>query len=182
MWDTSIPKIHLAMGLDSLDGLREYALPDQYGWRFFRPGDEAHWARIETSAGEFDCEEDGLARFRREFSAEEKLGKRMIFLTDAGKPFATATAWSCDDGRGQLHYVAIDAAHQGRKLCRPLVCLALKRMLELGHSTAMLTTQTWSWVGIRVYHHFGFHPIPYRENDEEGWKLVSQKIGINFEM
>ena len=182
MWDTSIPKIHLAMHLDSLNALREHVLPEKYGWRFFEPGDGMHWARIETSAGEFACEADALARFRREFFTDDGLEERMIFLTESGVPFATATAWMDSAEQGHLHYVAIDDAHQGQGLCRPLVYIALKRMAELGHSCAHLTTQTYSWAAIKVYHDFGFHPVPFHEDDEAGWKLVSQKTCIPFEL
>ena len=180
MWDASLPKIGLAMRLDSLKNLPEHPLPEGIGWRFYAPGDELHWARIEVSAGEFSCLEDGLARFRREFPTDAGLRKRMIFLTDGGMPFATATAWHEADGSGHLHYVAVDEAHQGRGLARPLVALALKRMRELGHTRARLTTQTMSWVAIRLYHEFGFRPAPRTERDNEGWALVSEKAGVEF--
>ena len=67
MWDTSVEKVHLAMELDSLENLPQHPLPQRYGWRFYQPGDEIHWARIETSAGEFSQIEGGLRRFERDF-------------------------------------------------------------------------------------------------------------------
>ena len=182
MWDASLPKIGLAMALDSLENIPEYSLPEGISWRFFESGDAAHWARIESSAGEFACTADGLARFHREFPAAEVLPERMIFLTDGGVPCATATAWYEADGTGHLHFVAVDAAHQGRGLARPLVALALRRMRELGHTRARLTTQTMSWVAIRLYHEFGFRPAPRTERDAEGWAMVSEKAGIRFSL
>ena len=109
MWDTSVEKVHLFMELNSLENLPQHPLPQRYGWRFYRPGDELHWARIETSAGEFSRIEDGLRRFERDFPDREPLPERMMFLTDGGVPFATVTAWFEPDGAGLLHYVAIDA-------------------------------------------------------------------------
>lgn len=106
----------------------------------------------------------------------------MLFLTDGGAPFATATAWEAEAGVGQVHYVAIDAAHQGRGLSRPLTALALRRLRDLGYGRAMLTTQTWSWVAIGVYREFGFRPIPFGEDDAAGWRIVSEKTGIPFEL
>ena len=182
MWDASVPMIELAMEAPALTHLPECPLPAPYRWRGFQPGDEVHWARIEASALEFSAPADGLARFRREFPDGAELGGRMLFLTDGGAPFATATAWRAADGRGHLHYVAIDAEHQGRGLCRPLVYLALKRMAELGHARAFLTTQTASWVAIRVYWEFGFRPIPLSGRDREGWEIVSQKTGIDMKL
>lgn len=182
MWDLSIPMIDLAMEAKTLSHLPAFPLPAEYGWRFFRPGDEWNWARIEVSAGEFERIEDGLARFRREFPTDDGLEARMLFLTDGGAPFATATAWYEPDGCGHLHYVAVDAAHQGRGLSRPLIGLALRRMAELGHTRARLTTQTASWLAIRLYREFGFRPEPCSDRDAEGWALVARKAGVPFEL
>lgn len=182
MWDDSVEKIHLAMALDDLRHVREYPLPERFGARFYRSGDEAHWARIEVSAGEAQDEETMLKKFRRDFGDTGELARRMIFLTDGGVPFATATAWLESAELGHLHYVAVDAAHQGLGLSKPLVSMALRRMAELGHSRAMLTTQTQSWVGIKCYHGFGFRPMAFfRDEDEEkGWRIVAEKSGVEL--
>ena len=108
----------------------------------------------------------------------------MIFLTDHGVPFATATAWFGEDGEdpaeGRLHWVGMDAAHQGRGLSKPLVSLAMHRLQTLGYTSAYLTTQTASWVAIKVYHRFGFRPDVRTEKEIEGWQIVSEKTGIDF--
>ena len=180
MWDTSVEMIELTMERENLENLPVHLLPEKYGWRFYRPGDALHWARIETSAGEFSQVEAGLRRFERDFPDQAALPERMLFLTDKGLPFATATAWYEKDGAGLLHYVAIDAAHQGQGLSRPLTALALNRLRELGHRRARLGTQTWSWVAIRVYHEFGFHPLVCEKRERRGWSIVADKTGIDF--
>ena len=180
MWDTSVEKVHLRMELDSLEQLPRHPLPERYGFRFYRPGDEIHWARIETSAGEFSRIEDGLRRFERDFPDKQPLPERMMFLTDGGVPFATVTAWFEPDGAGLLHYVAIDAAHQGQGLSRALSGLGMNRLRALGHRSARLDTQTYSWVAIKVYHEFGFRPVIHGEDERRGWRIVSEKTGIDF--
>ena len=179
MWDTTVPMISLAMRAASLEDLPVFALPSHCGWRFYQPGDERHWARIETSAGEFDRPEAALEGFSRAFSGG-KLEERMLFLTDGGEPFATATAWHDHGAQGRLHWVGVDAAHQGMGLSKPLVSLALQRLREVGYRSAMLTTQTASWVAIKVYHRFGFRPLLRKGCEAEGWKIVSDKTGIDF--
>ena len=179
MWDTTVPMIALAMRAASLEALPAFALPERYGWRFYQPGDEREWARIETSAGEFPCREAGLLRFRQAF-AGGALQERMLFLTDDGIPFATATAWHESAAEGRLHWVSVDAAHQGRGLSRVIVHLAMQRLRELGYSSAVLSTQTASWVAIKVYHRFGFRPLLRNRCEAEGWKIVSDKTGIDF--
>ena len=178
MWDTTVPMISLAMRAASLEELPIFALP-RCGWRFYQPGDERHWARIETSAGEFDRPEAALEGFSRAFSGG-KLEERMLFLTDDGIPFATATAWHESAAEGRLHWVSVDAAHQGRGLSRVIVHLAMQRLRELGYSSAVLSTQTASWVAIKVYHQFGFRPLLRKDGELEGWKIVSEKTGIDF--
>ena len=180
MWDTSVAKVHLKMELNGLENLPQHPLPEQYGWRFYQPGDELHWARIETSAGEFSQIEGGLRRFERDFPDREPLPERMLFLTDKGVPFATVTAWFEPDGAGLLHYVAIAAAHQGQGLSRALTGLGMNRLRALGHRSARLDTQTYSWVAIRVYREFGFRPVIHGEDDKRGWRIVSEKTGIDF--
>ena len=140
MWDSSVPVIELVMRAPSLEDMPQYELPEGYGWRFYRPGDEEIWAQIETSAGEFEDPADGVKAFDRYSPDREALKERMIFLTDGGVPFATATAWFGEGEEGRLHWVSVDAAHQGRGLSKPLVSLAMHRMRALGHSSAYLTT------------------------------------------
>ena len=184
MWDLSVENIGLKMRAKPLRPADGFALSEKYDWRFYRPGDEHVWAEIETSAGEFRTPEEGLLAFQRYFPSEEELRRRMIFLTDGGRPFATATAWFGGEGEpeqmGHLHWVSVDAAHQGLGLSKALVSLAMHRMRALGHRRAYLTTQTASWVAIKVYHRFGFRPEIASERELEGWKIVSEKTGIDF--
>ena len=183
MMDRSVPWIGLAMRLDDLEAAPRFSLPPQYGIKWFEAGDERIWAEIERSAGEFDNTADAFKKFRKYFPTDEALDARMLFLTDGGVPFATATAWHADDSEeGRLHWVGIDAAHQGRGLSRPLTSLALERMKALGHRSAYLTTQTASWVAIKVYHEFGFRPMLRDPAEREGWRLVSDLTGIDMEV
>ena len=64
MWDHSVKHISLAMRADSLENLPEFALPAEYGWRYYRPGDIQRWSEIEFSAEEWPNVERGSAIFR----------------------------------------------------------------------------------------------------------------------
>lgn len=181
MWDTSVPMIGLMMAIDNLDNLPVYPLPERYGWRYFRPGDEKIWVEIEKSAGEFQTFERGMEKFRKYYPEDEPLKDRMIFLTDNGTPFSTATAWfGEEEGQGHLHWVSVDEAHQGQGLSKCVVSLAMQRLKEIGYTHAYLTTQTASWVAIRLYAKFGFHPVLRAESEREGWQIVSDKAGMDF--
>ena len=182
MYDRSVPNISLVMRAKDLNDLPVFALPEEYSFRYFQPGDEWKWAEIETSAGEFPNPERGMIGFRRYYPTDEALDKRMIFLTDQGVPFATATAWYGDENpeEGRLHWVSVDNAHQGKGLSKALVSLTMHRMRDLGHVSAYLTTQTASWVAIKVYYKFGFRPVITSLEEVRGWEIVSEKTGFDF--
>ena len=179
MWDTTVPMIALAMRAASLEALPAFALPERYGWRFYQPGDEREWARIETSAGEFPCREAGLLRFRQAF-AGGALQERMLFLTDDGIPFATATAWHEKRGGG--------TAALGERRRRASGPGAFQ-----GHRPSGDAKASRAWLFLRGAEHadrqlgghqglppFGFRPLLRKDGELEGWKIVSEKTGIDF--
>ena len=97
MLDKSIPYKEITMRLpaEKLILLDEPILPEGYAFRLYQPGDERHWARIETSVLEFSSEEEAMTYFQKEFLPfVEELKRRCVFVTDPhGLPVATATAW-----------------------------------------------------------------------------------------
>ncbi|WP_409342950.1 GNAT family N-acetyltransferase [Paenibacillus sp. MBLB4367] len=161
---------------------RVYSLPEGYRLRLFQPGDETHWARIETAAGEFAEERAALQHFGGEFGAYSRdMQERCLFLENAeGTPVGTTTAWYksfAGESFGRLHWVGIVPEEQGRKLAKPLVAAALE-LLALRHRKAMLTTQTPSWKAIGMYLDFGFVPLLDAANhDAAAWRWLEEKLG-----
>ena len=76
--------------------------------------------------------------------------------------------------------MCIDEAHKNQGLSRVLIELALYRCHELGCKYAYLLTNTPNWVAIRMYHRYGFRAEPRSDRDLVGWKIVSEKTGIDF--
>jgi len=157
------------------------ALPEGFYFRYFKEGDQAAWAHIESNAGEFKDEAAAMQRFEDEFGKYiEDLKERCIFLCheEAG-PIGTAMAWYNLDFNGEeygrLHWVGIHPDFQGRKLARPLVAKAVERLKEF-HDKAYLTTQTTSWKAIKIYLDFGFTPLITTSNCTEAWKLLAEKL------
>ena len=160
-----------------------YALPAGYSFRMYHDGMERHWARIESSVGEFPNEDSALAYFEREFLIDrESLYRRMIFVCDgSGTPVGTITAWYGDlfgDRRGKLHWFAVTPSEQNKGLGRPLLtkCMQIFDEQEAG-TRAYLGLQTWSYRAARLYLQFGF--TPYFGSCPEGWVYATEDFERN---
>lgn len=178
MWDKTIKYHDLVMEIPTLEHIPELPLPPGYSLRYYQPGDERHWARIERGAEEFTNNADAYRAFEKYYGDRRlELPGRMMFLLDNnGLPVGTLTAWN-DGARGQLHWVGIATGHQGQGLARPMCAAALRRMRELGHTDAYLTTQTPSWVAVKVYLQLGFLPAaPDQSGFMEGWNVIREKL------
>ena len=141
---------------------KEPALPEGYRFRFFKKGDEYHWARIETSVLEFENEEKAYEYFSRDYLYRlPELEKRCIFvLNPEDLPIATANAWYANSEVGyqaSLHWVGVCPDYQGLGIGRSIVekVLALFAAWE-PEEKIWLHTQTWSHVAMRLYINLGF--------------------------
>ena len=182
MYDRSLEYVHLSMCLEGLDNIMTCPVPGGFSIRRSRAGDEKHWARIETTAGEFGGEAEALKGFEKYYGADKLLlPERMYFITDeTGIPAATASAWF--NGRdGALHWVAVREDMQGKGLSKPIVSAALLRLRDLGYTRVTLSTQPPSWVAVKVYLEFGFRPVrPAAQKEYNGWVQVFSKLGTDF--
>jgi ribosomal protein S18 acetylase RimI-like enzyme len=161
--DKSLPYFSVIMKRRANAPIPNYELPPGYSFRSFCPGDQAVWADIETSVGEFSTPEDALHYFQSAYLATdaESLGARLVFACDShGKPVGTATSWWNDtNGRRNpaLHWLAVRSEHQGMGLGKALVSESLRRLVQLeGHGDVFLHSQTWSHRAIAIYLKAGF--------------------------
>jgi ribosomal protein S18 acetylase RimI-like enzyme len=198
-------RISLVMVRPDLWDLPRFDLPEGYWIRTFRIGDEWSWARIEAAAAEFDRPGRARDHFAREFGDHlTEVSRRCHFLLNRqGEFIGTATAWfGTPPGRashrvdlaprgggrssgpptmghepvGRLHWVAISPESQGRGLAKPLVSAAMSRMAQF-HRSAYLTTQTTSFVAIKVYLDFGFVPHIVTTLHRRGWRMMAETLG-----
>ena len=163
------------MERDDLKEIAHYELPKGYRFAYYQPGDEDSWIAIEISAKELKDYAQGREVWQKYYGGlEETLLGRMLFIeNEQGEKIATATAYNGPDGVGQVHWVAVRREDQGKGLARPLISRTLERLAQLGHESAMLTTQTTTWVACRLYLNFGFHPAHSCLQEEmEGWRIL----------
>lgn len=151
MLDKSIPYKSLIMRREPAPLPPEPALPAGFSLRRYRPGDEVHWARIETSVAEFDDEGAARAYFAERFLPRQNLLRERCCFVCApdGLPVATATAWE-EAGERLLHWVSTAPAFQRRGLARAVVLHAL-HSYPPAPQPVWLGTQTWSHDAILLY-------------------------------
>ena len=164
MLDKSVPYQDICM--IKLDGaLSAPVLPEGYSFRLYEAGDEKHWATIETSVDEFESTDHALAYFDREFAPNAaEMKRRCTFVCDpAGLPAATATAWwsvAGDKRFGLIHWVAVTPRCQGLGLGKAVTQRAMQLLAQCeSDRPAMLHTQTWSHIAVRMYHALGFRMV-----------------------
>jgi len=162
--DKSIPYKHVFMKAspESVAAVAHGTLPAGYRFKMFEEGDAKHWARIETSVGEFQSEEAALAYFANEFGPyPEKMAQRSVFVVNPdGLPVATTTAWTHlrkVGDRATVHWVSALPSEQGKGLGEAVVreVLTIFSALHPGEEV-WLHTQTWSHRAMCLYHKLGF--------------------------
>ena len=189
MLDKSVPYAGLYMHRAPGSRIPENQLPDGYRFSLYNDGDEASWAKIETSVLEFDSEFAALLHFNEKFKPYAfELYKRCLFIErENGEKIATATAWWDKAGgrrRPWLKWVAVIPRCQGLGLGKALVSKATKLMAELeGDVGFYLHTQTWSYKAVNIYLAHGYQPTNEkalykdRENDYKKAMKILRRIG-----
>ncbi|MGH7143009.1 MAG: GNAT family N-acetyltransferase [Planctomycetota bacterium] len=176
--------VRVTMLRESAQPTLQFDLPPEYRFRPFRSGDETTWTAIQRAAEPFLTIDDKL--FGEQFGAHpEALPERMLFVESAadGAAIGTITAWwkpGWRDGRewGQIHWVAIMPAHQGKGLSKPMMTRAMNLLLKY-HVRAMLSTSTGRLYAIKVYLDFGFVPAPEdlaQPETRAAWQAVSRNL------
>ena len=142
MLDKSLPYKSIIMRMEAAVAERLAPPAPAAGYRIrpFVPGDERHWARIETSVGEFSEEAAARAYFERVYLPEAAL-RCLFVVTERDEPVATATTWTEEEAslrQLQLQWVAVEPAHQGRGLGRAIATAAVRRAVRLAPGEAIL--------------------------------------------
>lgn len=168
--------LRLDMVRPNLDGLPETKLPQGYSFRWFKPGDAAHWLHIHRDADPFYdiCPE----LFTRQFGVDfKRLAERQVFLQDEiGRVIGTATAWPAEAVHGadcgRVFWLAVMRQFQGRGLGRALLATICQRIRELGYARASVVTSTGRLPAVSLYLSFGFEPETRTEADRNVWEKV----------
>ena len=178
--------VYIRMERADLRAIPQFAVPDGFQIRWYRPGDESNWLAIHEQAEEYA--DISLDVYQRVFENNEtELCQRLFFLLDArNEPIATATAWYEDDffglPFGRVHWVSVVPRYQGRGLSKPLLTTVLQRMIELGHEQVFLRTSTARLPAIELYCRFGFVPSLRTPDDRDVWQQLNERLSQPFSL
>jgi len=186
MLDKRVPYVGLFMCRKAGTPIPSFPLPDGFRFVFYTDGDEAGWARIETSVLEFNSEFAALLHFKEKFIPyREELYRRCLFIeNEAGEKVATATAWWShvdDERRPWLHWVGADPGYQGLGLGKAIVSRVTEALAEVEGDVAFyLQTQTWSYKAIGIYIACGYEPTDEKKlyrNKKDNYKKALRILG-----
>ena len=161
---------------ENLDDIPDFHLPPGFSLRWYQPGDEENWFRIQALAD--DHNEITSTLFQGQFGTDQRLlAERQCYLIDAGgNAVGTGTAWFKENFEGakfgRVHWVAIVPEFQRRGLAKPLMTAICLRLRELGHERAYLSTSSARLLAIRLYLQFGFLPMIRSEAEATCWKEI----------
>ena len=94
-------------------------------------------------------------------------GKEVFVLKENNEVIGYYDVWlSLEDA--DIGSIAVKKEYQGKGLAKPLITYVLHIMKDLGYTNAKLSTQTNSWLAIKIYLDFGFKPY----NESLGWGIV----------
>jgi GNAT superfamily N-acetyltransferase len=168
-----------------LRGIPEYSLPGGYSFRWHSPGNSARWSEIQSKADLYNDISDTL--FEEQFGSEFELqNERILFLMRGDEYIGTASAWFDNDYHGErwgrIHWVAIVPEYQGRGLAKPLMGAVCRRLLELGHEKAYLSTSTVRIPAVNLYLSLDFSPAIYSKKDRSAWKMIENTLKFSLNL
>ena len=174
-----IPPPQLEMLRENFMDLPEIVVPEGYGLRSFREGDEAAWCAI----NEGNIGVDWTVEKCRERLVEDPRfdPEGLFFATRIGEAVGSACAWRKavdEEIVGEVHMVAALESHRGRGLGHMLNAAVLRRLKELAFQRAHLQTDDWRLAAIKSYLVAGFHPLNTHDSHPERWAAVIEKLGV----
>ncbi|MDZ4859068.1 MAG: GNAT family N-acetyltransferase [Candidatus Hydrogenedentes bacterium] len=166
----------LRMEKRGISSIPDHALPDGYGLRTYRDGDEFAIARIYAASQ--------LGKESAESVRAEILGDpcftadRMFILEYGGEVVGTASAWVTDEEPevGYLHMIGLLDEHRGKGLGMALACAALRYTRDEGFDTQRLLTDDWREAAIRLYIDLGYDPLITDRTHPARWTALAARL------
>lgn len=155
-------------------------LPAGYALRSYQEGDEEGWANVVNSVGDLGNYDPAQAR---EFMMDKPQfdSEGLHFITFDGAPVATACAWRDrpkEVSIGQLHMVAVDPGHRGKRLGTHVSTAVIRYFEAHGFPKVYLMTDDWRLAAVKTYLQLGFDPDDYDDDHRARWTKLRDTLGL----
>lgn len=170
----------------TMNGIPSYPFPDGYWMRHWEKDDLQLWITLNSPG--FDEGQINEELFHQEYGTDDTLHtQRIYFLMHNDQVIGTISAWFGDDEYGEnygkhvgrIHWVGIVPEYQGKGLSKPMMSYACHKLIELGHKSAFLHTETELIPALGLYLRFGFQPDINSDELQMAWdealKLVQSR-------
>ena len=170
----------LRMVRPNLEDLPKLELPEGYGLRTYREGDEVQWANIISDS--FGGRERTAQDTQNEITGRDVfIPDGLYFVTHQNIPVGTACAWrqSVDEKDvGYVHMVGVIRDHTGHKLGKWVSLAVLYYFRDNGFKCSMLDTDDFRIPAIKTYLNLGFIPVYVDKTQPERWKEIFRKLEL----
>jgi GNAT superfamily N-acetyltransferase len=162
-----------------MDDIPLVPFPEGYSIRPMRLGEGALWTDIERDTEAYFPIGDRL--FENEFGRDPQATQWRCFfvVNEKGVAVGTVSAWYNrtlkGQDYGQIHWVAVRPAYQGKGLGKAALSYALNQMAQW-HERCFLDTQSKRLPAISLYLDFGFLPDMDEPGATEGWREVKEQL------
>ena len=162
--------VNIIMLKEDLDDLEEIVLPEGYEFKKFEDGDEKIW--VELMRDVFPESNWTIEKFKEVFASQPQFDPEgLIFIINPQEYVATGLGWFDEPGNrevGRVHWVGVREGHRGKGLGKAIVIAVLKYLKGKGAKKAILETQEYRKVAIRLYESLGFKRL---EDSKGGLKI-----------
>ena len=150
-------------------------LPDDYGLRTYKAGDNAGYIKLMTEAGFPTFTETELNKYLQRvlpnglFLVVHKPTDRLVATT-----MATHFPSELHPFGGELGWVAGSPDHSGKGLGKAVCAAVVARFLKAGYERIYLKTDDCRLPAIKIYLQLGFTPFLFSEDMKDRWdKIIS---------
>lgn len=170
----------LRMVRPHLKDLPKLEIPNGYGLRTYREGDEVHWANIISDS--FGGRERTAQDTQNEITGRDVfVADGLYFVTHQDVPVGTACAWrqSIDETDvGYVHMVGVLGEHTGHKLGKWVSLAVLYYFRDHGFTCSMLDTDDFRIPAVKTYLNLGFIPVYVDETQPKRWEEILEKLEL----
>lgn len=165
--------------------LKDYIKEDiefdkKYHFELYNDKHKEKWINLLVKVDEFENHEAAESYFDNTFLNNEETYENMLFIMENDDVVGTCSYWEgyhFKERRYRLHWMAVDPAHQGKRLAKVLLHKVIELYKNRGIDKPLyLSTSDKNLIAIIMYKSVGFKPLIQNEIDKDNWEYIDKEI------